>query len=116
MGILSVVAQTAAIDCILAQDSPVTLQGQDPSLATVSQWADLAPEPSRLLTDLFLFLRANSPPPTKMLTHHRNHWNHWLALETFVGNVLAAERNLLFSFLCVFLDFFGCSSFWAKPS
>ena len=41
-------AQTAAIDCILGQDSPVTLQGQDPPLVTVFQWADLGPEPSRL--------------------------------------------------------------------
>ena len=40
-GILLVDAQTAAIDCILGQDSPVTLQGQDPPLATVFQWADL---------------------------------------------------------------------------
>ena len=47
-GILSVGAQTAAIDWILGQDSPVTLQGQDPSLATVFQWADLAPALSRL--------------------------------------------------------------------
>ena len=47
-GILSVGAQTAAIDCILGQDSPVTLQGQDPPLATVFQWADMGPEPSRL--------------------------------------------------------------------
>ena len=46
--ILSVVAQTAAIGCILGQDSPVTLQGQDPPLVTVFQWADLGPEPSRL--------------------------------------------------------------------
>ena len=47
-GILSGGAQTAAIDCILGQDSPVTLQGQDPPLATVFQWGDLGPEPSRL--------------------------------------------------------------------
>ena len=47
MGILSVVAQTAAIDCILGQDSPVMLQGQDPPLAPVFQWADMALEPSR---------------------------------------------------------------------
>ena len=47
-GTLSVGAQTAAINCILGQDSPVTLQGQDPPLATVFQWADLGPEPSRL--------------------------------------------------------------------
>ena len=47
-GILSMGAQTAAIDCILGQDSPVTLHGQDPPLATVFQWADLGPEPSRL--------------------------------------------------------------------
>ena len=47
-GILSVGAQTAAIDCILGQDSPVTLQGQDPPLATLLLWADLGPEPSRL--------------------------------------------------------------------
>ena len=47
-GILSVGAQTANIDCILGQDSPVTLQGQDPPLATVFQWAGLEPEPSRL--------------------------------------------------------------------
>ena len=46
--ILSVGAQTTAIDCILGQDSPVTLQGQDPPLATVFQWGDLGPEPSRL--------------------------------------------------------------------
>ena len=48
MGLLSVVAQTAAIDCILGQDFPVTLQGQDLPLATVFQWADLASELSRL--------------------------------------------------------------------
>ena len=47
-GVLSLEAQTAAIDCILGQDSPVTLHGQDPPLATVFQWADLGPEPSRL--------------------------------------------------------------------
>ena len=41
--ILSVGAQTAAIDCILGQDSPVTHQDQDPPLATVFQWADLGP-------------------------------------------------------------------------
>ena len=47
-GILSMGAQTAAIDCILGQDSPVTLHGQDPPLATLFQWVDLGPEPSRL--------------------------------------------------------------------
>ena len=41
-GILSVGAQSAAIDCTLAPDSPVTLQGQDPRFATVFQRADLA--------------------------------------------------------------------------
>ena len=46
-GILSVGAQTPAIDCTLGQDSPVTLQGRAPPLATVFQWADLGPEPSR---------------------------------------------------------------------
>ena len=47
-GILLVGAKPAAIDCILGQDSPVTLQGQDPPLAAVFQWADLGAEPSRL--------------------------------------------------------------------
>ena len=65
MGILSVVAQTAAIDCILGQDSPVTLQGQDTPLATVFQWADLASEPSPLRWSAS-FICATSPLP--MLT------------------------------------------------
>ena len=46
--ILSIGAQTAAIDCILGQDSPVTLPGQDPPLASVFHWADVPPEPSRV--------------------------------------------------------------------
>ena len=47
--ILSVGAQTAAIDCIIGQDSSVTLLGQDPPPATVFQWADLEPDPSRII-------------------------------------------------------------------
>jgi len=62
MGILSVVAQTAAIDCILRQDSPVTLQGQDLPLATVLQWANGFGYQNGIRT-LLPFLQAHYPPP-----------------------------------------------------
>ena len=42
--------------------SLVTLQCQDPPLATVFQWADLAPEPSRL-SMIFLFLPGDDSAP-----------------------------------------------------
>ena len=61
MGILSVVAQTAAIDCILRQDSPVMLQGQDLPLATVVQWANGFGYQNGIRT-LLPFLRAHYPP------------------------------------------------------
>jgi len=51
MGILSVVAQTAAIDCILRLDSPVTVQGQDLPLATVVQWAGRIIPPKKVAAD-----------------------------------------------------------------
>ena len=47
--ILAMGAQSAAIDCILGQDSKVCIpRGEGPPLASVLAWADVAPEPSRM--------------------------------------------------------------------
>ena len=47
--ILAMGAQSAAIDCILGQDSKVCIpRGEGPPLASVLAWADIAPEPSRM--------------------------------------------------------------------
>ena len=47
--ILAMQAQSAAIDCILGQDPQVVVPHDAPPLASVLAWADLAPEPSRVV-------------------------------------------------------------------
>ena len=47
--ILAMQAQSAAIDCILGQDPQVVVPHDPPPLASVFAWADVAPEPSRLV-------------------------------------------------------------------
>ena len=47
--ILAMQAQSAAIDCILGQDPQVVVPHDPPPLASVFAWADIAPEPSRLV-------------------------------------------------------------------
>ena len=47
--ILAMGAQSAAIDCVLGQDPQVWLPQTAPPLASVLAWADIAPEPSRVV-------------------------------------------------------------------
>ena len=47
--ILAMQAQSAAIDCILGQGSQVVVPRASPPLAEVFGWADIAPEPSRVV-------------------------------------------------------------------
>ena len=47
--ILAMGAQTAAIDCILGKDPQVWVPQGAPPLASVLAWADIAPEPSRVV-------------------------------------------------------------------
>ena len=47
--ILAMGAQSAAIDCVLGQDPQVWLPQTAPPLASVLAWADVAPEPSRVV-------------------------------------------------------------------
>ena len=47
--ILAMGTQSAAIDCILGQDSPACIPQEAPPLASVLAWADVAPEPSRIV-------------------------------------------------------------------
>ena len=47
--ILAMGAQSAAIDCVLGQDPQVWLLQSAPPLASVLAWADVAPEPSRVV-------------------------------------------------------------------
>ena len=47
--ILAMGAQSAAIDCILGRDPQVWTPYEEPSLASVLAWADVAPEPSRVV-------------------------------------------------------------------
>ena len=47
--ILAMGAQTAAIDCILGKDPQVWVPQSAPPLASVLAWADIAPEPSRVV-------------------------------------------------------------------
>ena len=47
--ILAMGAQTAAIDCILGKDPQVWVPQGAPPLASVLAWADIAPEPSRMV-------------------------------------------------------------------
>ena len=47
--ILAMQAQSAAIDCILGQDPQVVIPHASPPLASVLAWADIAPEPSRVV-------------------------------------------------------------------
>ena len=47
--ILAMGAQSAAIDCVLGQDPQVWLPEPAPPLASVLAWADVAPEPSRIV-------------------------------------------------------------------
>ena len=42
-------AQTAAIDCILGRGPRPCIQEDEPPLASVLAWADIAPEPSRIV-------------------------------------------------------------------
>ena len=42
-------AQTAAIDCIFGKDPQVWVPQSAPPLASVLAWADIAPEPSRVM-------------------------------------------------------------------
>ena len=42
-------AQTAAIDCILGRDPQVVVPHASLPLASVLAWADVAPEPSRMM-------------------------------------------------------------------
>ena len=46
--ILAMGAQTAAVDCILNQDSPIPVPDGAPPLADIFHWADIPPEPSRI--------------------------------------------------------------------
>ena len=47
--ILAMGAQTAAIDCIFGKDPQVWIPHTAPPLASVLAWADIAPEPSRVV-------------------------------------------------------------------
>ena len=47
--ILAMQAQSAAIDCIFGQDPQVVVPHDPPPLASVLAWADIAPEPSRVV-------------------------------------------------------------------
>ena len=47
--IMAVGAQPAAVECILKQDPPIPVPNGAPPLAETFHWADIAPEPSRLL-------------------------------------------------------------------
>ena len=47
--ILAMQAQSVAIDCILGQDPQVVVPHDSPPLASVLAWADIAPEPSRVV-------------------------------------------------------------------
>ena len=47
--ILATGAQFAAIDCILGRDPQVWIPHGSPPLASVLAWADIAPEPSRVV-------------------------------------------------------------------
>ena len=47
--ILAMGAQTAAIDCIFGKDPHVWVPQSAPPLASVLAWADIAPEPSRVV-------------------------------------------------------------------
>ena len=46
--ILAMGAQTAAVDCILNQYSPIPVPIGAPPLADILHWADIAPESSRI--------------------------------------------------------------------
>ena len=46
--ILAMVAQAAAVDFILNQDSPIPVSNGAPPLADIFHWADIAPDPSRI--------------------------------------------------------------------
>ena len=47
--ILAMGAQSAAIDCVFGRDPQVWLPHAAPPLASVLAWADVAPEPSRVV-------------------------------------------------------------------
>ena len=47
--ILAMGAQSAAVDCILGRDPQVWVPQEAPPLASVLAWADIAPEPSRVV-------------------------------------------------------------------
>ena len=47
--ILAMGAQSAAIDCVLGRDQQVWVPHGSPPLASVLAWADIAPEPSRVV-------------------------------------------------------------------
>ena len=46
---LAMHAQSAAVDCILGRDPQVWVPQEAPPLASVLAWADIAPEPSRVV-------------------------------------------------------------------
>ena len=46
---LAMGAQSAAIDCVLGQDPQACVPDPEPPLASVLAWADMAPEPSRVV-------------------------------------------------------------------
>ena len=47
--ILAMGAQSAAIDCVFGQDPQPCIPEDEPPLASVLAWADIAPEPSRVV-------------------------------------------------------------------
>ena len=47
--ILAMGAQSAAIDCVLGRDQQVWIPHGSPPLASVLAWADIAPDPSRVV-------------------------------------------------------------------
>ena len=47
--ILAMGAQSAAVDCVLCRDPLVWTPQEEPSLSSVLSWADIAPEPSRVV-------------------------------------------------------------------